>query len=63
MIIDLLITALAILVGIAVAVIPVLGLMLICRPLDHQFEWEKIMQGLNSKNRETEASKRQDNMK
>lgn len=41
-------------VGIVIA-----GMLLICRPLDHQFKWEKKMQGLNAKNRKKEAAKRQ----
>jgi hypothetical protein len=57
---DWLIAVLGILVGLCVSSIPALGLMLICRPIDHQFEWEKRMQGLNSKNREIEAAKRQE---
>ena len=61
MITDWLITIVGILLGLFVGMIPVLGLMLICRPLDHQFEWEKEMQGLNSKNRAIEEVKRQEN--
>lgn len=41
-------------VGIVIA-----GMLLICRPLDHQFEWEKRIHGLNAENRKKEAAKRE----
>lgn len=46
---DILLTLVFLLGALVIAAIPA-GLMLICRPLEHQFEWEKRLQGDNGQN-------------